>query len=476
MTHRNFLLLALLLLPLGAAAQVATTIDTARRAQVNEGWGVSLCWWANMCGRWSDERLDTLVEWLVSPRHLNYNIFRYNIGGGDDPLWRNCRPHHFGAEGGKGLRAEMEGFKDSVGGAYHWERDAAQRRVLRKIRERRPDAVVEAFSNSAPYFLTESGCAAGARRATDDNVPARNYEAFARYLVDVCLHFRDAEGVEFRTLAPFNEPVTDYWYAGGSQEGCHFGTEAQVAFVRVIAPMLRASGLRTELSASDETDIAQSVRDFRAYAADGEALRCVAQWNTHSYKGGNADREELSRLARAAGKRLWMSESGDGGRGIHGNLMMAQRLIDDIRHLRPDAWVDWQYVEEFGDQWSLVRGDWGRERFERVKNYDVRYHFTHFIRQGYTYIDTDCPQLLAAIAPDGRELVAVVVNTDAGSPRRHDIDVRSFARKGRATVAAYRTTARESVARTGDVRFARGVATVELPPLSVVTLVFSRAK
>ncbi len=81
-----------------------------------EGWGVSLCWWANMCGRWSEDKIDELVDWLVSPQGLNYRIFRYNIGGGDDPLNRNCTPHHMGK--GKGLRAEMEGFKDRTDGPY----------------------------------------------------------------------------------------------------------------------------------------------------------------------------------------------------------------------------------------------------------------------------------------------------------------------------------------------------------------------
>ena len=61
-----------------------------------EGWGISLCWWANMCGSWSEERIDSLVDWLVSPQGLNFRIFRYNIGGGDDPMNRNCTPHHMG--------------------------------------------------------------------------------------------------------------------------------------------------------------------------------------------------------------------------------------------------------------------------------------------------------------------------------------------------------------------------------------------
>lgn len=121
-----------------------------------EGWGVSLCWWANVCGKWEESRVDSLVDWLTSPEGLNFRIFRYNIGGGEDPLNRHCTPHHMA--GGKGLRAEMEGFKDSTSGQWRWERDSAQRRIMLKIRQKRPDAIFEAFSNSAPYYMTVSGC------------------------------------------------------------------------------------------------------------------------------------------------------------------------------------------------------------------------------------------------------------------------------------------------------------------------------
>jgi hypothetical protein len=58
-------------------------INPAATRQQFEGWGISLCWWANMCGKWSDEKIDELVDWLVSPDGLDYRIFRYNIGGGD---------------------------------------------------------------------------------------------------------------------------------------------------------------------------------------------------------------------------------------------------------------------------------------------------------------------------------------------------------------------------------------------------------
>lgn len=455
-------------------ASSQTVVDVKNRLQVNEGWGVSLCWWANMVGKWqNEEKLDSIVDFLCSPEHLNYNIFRYNIGGGDDPQWRNCEPHHFGKpRSGKGLRAEMPGFKDSLDDDYHWDRDEAQRRVMLKIRERRPDAIFEAFSNSAPYYLTVSGCVGGAKRATDDNVPPKYYDEFAHYLVDVCRHYKERYGLEFRTLDPFNEPETNYWSANGSQEGCHFSPASQIRFLHVLAPILAKSGLNTRISASDETSVAQSIEDFRTYQKDGEALECVFQWNTHTYKADNAQRNELRQLVRQAGKHFWMSETGDGGRGIHGNLMMAQRLIDDIRYLQPDAWVDWQYIEEYGDQWSLIRSDWNNEQYVKVKNYYVRYNFTHYIRQGYIYLATDNPHLLCAISPDGSELVFVCINTEARDKRAETIDVSSFSKSP--SITSVLTTRREDLVNNIDFKHASGVVSFEMPPLSIATYIIKR--
>ena len=92
-----------------AGEEITVKIDKRERWQTIEGWGSSLCWWAHMCGRWDEERVDKLLDLITSKDGLNMNIFRYNIGGGDDPS-------HIGGHmvEGKGKRAEMEGFKASA--------------------------------------------------------------------------------------------------------------------------------------------------------------------------------------------------------------------------------------------------------------------------------------------------------------------------------------------------------------------------
>ena len=438
---------------LSDAAQVAVSVDTVSyvvsptsRRQTLEGWGVSLCWWANMCGKWDDSKINELVRWLVSQDGLNMKVFRYNIGGGDDPNWTHCEKHHMGK--GKGLRAEMEGFQDELGGAYHWERDAAQRKIMLKIKEMRPDAVFEAFSNSAPWWMTVSGCVGGNTSGSKDNLKPEYYKDFARYLVDVCKHYRDEYGIEFKTLEPFNEPLSDYWYSSGSQEGCHFDAKSQANFLKVLEPILRESGLNTVISASDETNTTHSKQAWNTYEQNS-VLNLIEQWNTHTYQANDEARARLYALCREQGMHLWMSEVGASGKGLDGNLALAERLIQDMRLMRPAAWIDWQYVEDNNDQWCLVQGDFygGTQEFHRVKNYYVRQQFSRFMREGYRFVETSEGHTLAAVSPGNDTLVVVSVNR-AAHDRQMQVDMSGISRKGtkQKKARAYRTSGTENLA------------------------------
>lgn len=448
----------------------AFVINPKAVKQQFEGWGVSLCWWANMCGKWSDDAIDKIVDWLVSPDQLNFRLFRYNIGGGDDPQNRNCDPHHMGK--GKGLRAEMEGFKDSTADAYHWDRDAAQRKIMLKIKEKRPDAVFEAFSNSCPYYMTYSGCCAGNDNAGKDNLKPEYYEEFAHYLVDVCKHYRDEYGIEFRTLDPFNEPQTSYWGRNGGQEGCHFDISSQVAFLKVLSPVLKASGLSTVISASDETDVAQAVKAIKGYNEAG-VTDLVGQFNTHTYTASNLSRTQFASLTAQAGKPMWMSEVGGGsGSGLTANLNLAQKLIDDIHYLQPLAWIDWQYIED-NDNWSLVRASFDNEASaRRIKSFYVRQQFSKYIKEGYEILDTPNGQSLVARSADGKTYIVVMLNTGSVEYRQA-VDISLLGNVKISAIKAYRTSDSEDASEVSNFSIVNKKLYYVLPSQSITTFVIS---
>ncbi|HPH63766.1 MAG TPA: glycoside hydrolase [Paludibacteraceae bacterium] len=402
--------------------QIYASINPGDKKQSLEGWGISLCWWANMCGKWDDNKVNDLVDMLTSPDGLNYNIFRFNIGGGDDPSHKDGHMCN-----GKGKRAEMDGFKPTEYSNYDWNADPGQRKVLQKIHEVRPDAIFEAFSNSPPYWMTYSGCSAGNENASSDNLKPEYYGKFCDYLIDVCKHLEQQYGIEFKTLEPFNEPNTNYWGANGGQEGCHFSAETQSNLLRVLAPKLKTSGLKAKISACDETNVTTAISEFQYYQKEGDIIPLLGQLNVHTYSGNAKDKSNLKDLVNELGLPFWMSETGSGGTGIAGNLGLAQRMFEDLNNLNPIAWIDWQFVEEGNDQWCFVKGNFSQQTYTVVKNYYIRMQVTRFIKKGYTFLATGRNDLLAAISPDNSELDIVMLNTGTDEKK---VDIDLFLLKG----------------------------------------------
>ncbi len=445
------------------------TINPEKQFQTVEGWGVSLIWWAHMTGQWEDEaKIDSIVDLLVSPEYLNMNVFRYNIGGGDHPSHYSTpdKPGHMAK--GKGVRAEMEGFLDAANAEYVWSRDAGQRKIMLKIKEKRPDVVFEAFSNSPPYWMTYSACSAGNYDASKDNLKPEYYEAFCDYLIEVCLHYKNEYGIEFKTLEPFNEPQTSYWNFMGSQEGCHFDIATQIEIIKILYPKLKASGLNTVIAASDETSVKSFNKAMRAYLKAGITDK-LGQINVHTYSVNDDERREALRLSREIGVDFWQSETGPQGikgRGFVNNLGLAQRLIDDMKLMQPQAWLDWQYMEEYNNTWCLIRGSFENVNFRILKNFYVRQQVTRFIKQGYTIIEVNDRSTLAAIIPDKKELLVLTVNLSEQAR-----NVTYILPESPVTVKSYRTTQQENCQLSGDFRIQKEILACELEAQSIQTFV-----
>ncbi len=443
------------------------SLKTDQTYQTIEGWGSSLCWWAAQVGNWDDAKIDSIVDLITAPDKLNMNIFRYNIGGGDDPSHADGHMVK-----GKGKRAEMEGFKASANAPYNWNADKAQRTIMQKIKAKRPDAIFEAFSNSPPYWMTYSGCAGGNADPLKDNLKPEYYETFCDYLLDVCKHYKAKYGIEFKTLEPFNESTSNYWYNQGSQEGCHFEPETQMTIIRILASKLQDSRLKTVISASDETNIASCIKVLKAYQSAGGILDKIGQINTHTYSGNNTERVEAYQLTQSIGKPFWQSETGPSGRSknsLGSNLGLAQKLFDDMRYMKPIAWLDWQLMEEKNETWCLIRCDFNSQEYKIVKNFYVRMQITRFFRQGYTLIVTGDDQVLAAVNPDKTELVISLVN-NSEMPKSFDVNLETFPNI-RGKVKCFRTSNSENCVDIQMPKVKNQVINYVAPSLSLSTIV-----
>ena len=421
----------------GAASLDAITIPlrVGRPGVVFEGWGTALAWFANVTGGWPDEDRERLADLLYGPRGLGFTIARYNIGGGDAPetkpylrtgaavpgFWR--RPPD--AAGDDWWRPESEAMWD-------WSADGAQRWWLDAFKTRVRAPIFEAFSNSPPWFMTVSGKVSGAEKATDDNLRTGQEALFAAYMARVVDELQRRHGIAFRTLSPVNEPNTDYWHAANTQEGAHWSPKRQAAMIVAADAALRARGLKTTISAPDETNSHIFLRDWAGYSAAARAA--IGQLNVHSY--GTLHQTGVRDVAHASGIRLWMSENDtpldkdpEDFDSLDSALAFAEHVVMDLKRLEPSAWVFWQAVEDLstrngatGSNWGLIKADLRAEPgaahpLHVTLKYWVMASFSRYIRPGYRLAPVDDLDTVAAISPDGGEWVLVHVNGGL-SPRR----------------------------------------------------------
>ncbi len=433
-----------------------------------EGWGTSLCWWANRVG-YNDELTAKAAEaFFDKEKGLGLNIGRYNIGGGDNvtdrPILDDSSDFLHAAHIKRsdsivpGYAVDVtkidldlnskEYYEKSFERAdyecgyawnYDWDADVNQVNVLNKAADHAGDEFIcEAFSNSPPYFMTVSGCSSGNVKAAVDNLREDSYHAFACYMADVIEHFNDSGAVKFQSISPMNEPATNYWSAfSEKQEGCHFSPgQSQSRIIEELDKELKTKGLDLIICGTDETSINSAISSFDKLSDN--AKEALSRIDTHAYQGKK--REKLKETALDAGKNLWMSEVdntyslGAESGAMEAALGFADEIIKDMNGMYPSAWIMWNAADMHIDSenefdtltraeadrilssgelfWGIAIADHDAGEILIGKKYYGFGQFTRHIRPGFC-ITRSGLDTLAAYNPESREYVVVALNAKA---------------------------------------------------------------
>ncbi len=345
------------------------TVDLSQLRPPFRGWGTSLAWWANGVGNWPDETVNQIVKAIADEHEgLGLTVFRYNIGGGDEPGHHHMRQW-----------ADVPGFKSAADAPYDWTADANQRKVLSKlVKAVNGHAIVEGFSNSAPWWMTNSGCVAGSKDGSG-NLKLECEIPFANYLADVVQHLKQTDGIAFDSLEPFNEPDVNWWKAGKDQEGMGVPRDQQARVIKFLRAALDDRQMRsTRVSATDANSIDDCLVSLQSYNAP--TMAALAQLNTHSYYGSK--RAELALAASQHDKPVWISESGPlnvGGSEFEQIMKMAHRIVQDTNELQPEVWCMWQAVS--GGPWGCIHDSARNKSFRIGKAFYMYAAFTVSVRR-----------------------------------------------------------------------------------------------
>lgn len=470
-----------------AAAASVITLSPFDRYAINdgkfEGWGTSLCWWANRVG-YSDSLAQQTADIFFGENGLRMNIARFNIGGGDDPS------HHHITR----TDSNMPGYTKISNGnvTYDWNADYNQRNVVKRVAKAAgDDAIIEMFSNSPPYYMTKSGCSSGGTNPAVNNLKDDYYDDFAEYLAEVTYHYVHDWGIDVQSITPTNEPYTNFWGANSAkQEGCHFDQgESESKAILELQKSLKKRGLDDIIiSGNDETSIDTQITSYQKLSAD--AKNAIGRIDTHTYSGSN--RTGLKNTAIAAGKNLWMSEV-DGGATAGTNagemgaaLWLADRITIDCNALNCSAWVLWQAIDNHissvgyngnkdkgmvnvnGGYWGLAVADHDNDKIILTKKYYAFGQYSRYIRPGMTMLQSSGP-VMAAMDEEKHQLVIAAYNT-SGSSNDFTFNLSEFSSVGD-TAHVIRTSNTESWKDLGNINISGSVLKTSLPANSIATFI-----
>lgn len=433
-----------------SASSTLVRLDPSNASPFNngefEGWGTSLCWWANRIG-YSEDLTKFAADAFFSDDGLSLDIARYNIGGGDDPDHDHITRSDSAVPGVWDTYSYINNGAD-VEMTYDITNDQNQLNVAKAALDANPDIYFEGFSNSPPYFMTNSGCSSGAVDANTDNLRSDMYDDFARYIADATKLMAD-EGIIFESYSPMNEPDTNYWGANSNkQEGCHYDPGAsQSNMIIETRKALDEAGLTEVLVAGmDETSIDKSVTNLGSLTA--EAQTALGRIDTHTYSGSR--RSQLKAKAIEMGKDLWMSEV-DGGWDGFG---LADRIILDMNGMMPSAWVMWDIIDSHKDStsdfivggadgsvpekdysinytdslWGVAMADHDSDSLVLTNKYYMFGQFTRYIEPGDTIIASSDSTLAAYNKKTGD--IKIVVSNSSGTDIPYSFDLSAFVSVG----------------------------------------------
>jgi galactan endo-1,6-beta-galactosidase len=446
-----------------------------------DGWGCSLCWWANSFGKegsLSEELADiffstktvtsTIPENPLPPLPgLGMKIIRYNIGGGgggariDKNTVELVSPNN-----PVGSSRYLQGFWRNWGDgddAWDWTADGNQRNMM-ALACKRGANIVEFFSNSPPWWMCYNHSSSGGTLSINpvslhiNNLQSWNYDQFARYLATVVKYARENWGINVNYLEPFNESSSTPWlyygpkslgdivnksaWVNSSQEGCNFDPSIQITVLNKLYDELNKAGLlgTVAMTAPDENIVDETLAVWGIYLSSG--MGKLAKVNTHGYQFLNPYRGPSRPLLRAAvrpaGLKLWMSEYGDSDST---GITMATSMLLDLTELQPDAWVYWQPLD--GGGWGLIDPDFDKKRLNFVNSkYYVFAQFSRHLGQGCRIIGNSDPNSVVAFDSQGK-LIIVTLNLGRGRWISYDLSI--FSEVG-GPVERWETPARDGTA------------------------------
>ncbi len=385
---------------------------------IEEGFGVSGCWWAPDVGGWTantesgEDIREAIARYLFDKESgLGLSVYRYNVGAAVTPD-KGKYSHYW---------RTVESPIDEHGN-YNEDRDANGKYMLNLALKYGAEEVV-LFANSPPNNLTKNGKA----HSSDGkcNIDESNYRAYAEYFCDVAERFI-SDGIPVVALSPINEPE---WEWKGGQEGCHYEpNEAVKLYETFIIEMEKRAILKdVELSIYESGMVGGRIYEYVDAFMSSDLIRTrFTKLDSHSYW---ASAEEKSTFYRYIEERYpeldvsmteWCQMQNGRESGMNPAYAIANVIMDDLVNLNAIGWQYWLAVScyHYEDGLLYVSVE-DKNDLQIPLRYYAFSQFTKHIEKGAVRIasnvelqnrNDDTLRNCSFVNPNG-DLVSVFINT-----------------------------------------------------------------
>ena len=482
-------------------AQQKVVINPAVQHQTIEFFGAADAWSGNFVGKyWSDVAKRDIADLLFSeevdaagnPVGIGLTMWRVNLGAGTlEQPDADIYPY----------QRRAESYLTLDGRAYDWGKCAGQEYFMQAAKDRGCNQFI-LFSNSPLVQYTKNG-KGYSTEADSANLRDDCYDDYATYLVDVAEHLMQ-KGFNIPYISPINEPQMKW--VTNKQEGSPWrNSQINRMVVALDKEMSRSANFDNMRIFIAETMLLMGLYDYTPgmltqFGEDrvetsgrqlynffdekspyyvGNLKHVDQEFTAHPYHNHftSEDMRSTHLLAAAEAEKYGLAYhpsewcllptstqyggiTDDWQKGNHGDiqaaLMMARVMYSDFVDMNAVSWCYWKAMELHGDH-ALVAlhatdGDIHKGGYISAnKMLWVLGNFSRFVRPNYKRIDVkgaDDVDTLAAtafLAPDGKQMVVVLVNSSFEG-RDVQLELPKQWQKGIRSVKSYRTDARHDLA------------------------------
>ena len=433
-------------------------IDFADQKQTIQNFGASDGWNTQRIGRyWPESKKAKLAELLFSnekdasgnPKGIGLSAWRFNIGAGT-------------TEQGEASRISVEdrrteGFLNSDGTTYNWNKQIGQQYFLKKAALDYNIHHIIGWQNSPPVQYTTKNLGFrdyGAPMATI--LKAEYFDDFARFLGDVVEHFKN-EGIYFDYISPLNEPQWGWApsAAGGTvtQEGTPWTNQEIYNVVNAIDAEFVKRSITTKLFITEAGAISRMVggtghadsqlnKFWNMYSSlsllNKPSFSDIVSYHSYFQDYGNSlvtDRTDFYNKSQLLESKpeLWQTEYSLLQNGYRAGYPDGYKLseMECALSLAKVMMADLNIANTTGWQWwtTFEKGKTGGEaRFCLIEavtkndNSDGEYHlnklfysfgnFSHFVRPGMKRLGTKRSDNLTPLQEFSDVLFSVYTNSD----------------------------------------------------------------